>query len=70
MRGKHATKPIGQVIEEARQLAASGVRELIIVAQDTTYYGKDLYGEPRLAELIQELNQVDGFVPAIACCGA
>jgi len=48
MRGKHATKPIEQVVDEAMQLAADGVRELIVVSQDTTYYGMDLYGEPRL----------------------
>lgn len=61
MRGKHATKPMEEVIAEARELAADGVRELNIVAQDTTYYGMDLYGEPRLAELLAELNQVDGL---------
>ena len=44
MRGKHVTKPIEEVLREARELAADGVRELIIVAQDTTYYGMDLYG--------------------------
>ena len=60
MRGKHATKPIEEVIAEARELAADGVRELIIVAQDTTYYGMDLYGEPRLAELLRELEKVEG----------
>ena len=57
MRGKHATKPIEEVIAEAKELAADGVRELIIVAQDTTYYGLDLYGEPRLAELLRELER-------------
>ncbi len=61
MRGKHATKPIETVIDEARELAADGVRELIVVAQDTTYYGMDLYGEPRLVELLRELEQVDGI---------
>ena len=61
MRGKHATKPMEQVIAEATQLANNGVRELIIVAQDTTYYGMDLYGEPRLAELLEELNKIEGF---------
>ena len=61
MRGKHATKPMEEVISEARQLAEDGVRELIVVAQDTTYYGLDLYGEPRLAELLTELDQVDGL---------
>ena len=61
MRGKHASKPVEEIITEARQLAADGVRELIIVAQDTTYYGIDLYGEPRLRELLMELDQIDGF---------
>ena len=61
MRGKHYTKPMEEVIAEARELAADGVRELVIVAQDTTYYGMDLYGEPRLAELLRELEQVEGL---------
>lgn len=61
MRGRHATKPIEEVVAEARELAADGVRELVIVAQDTTYYGKDLYGEPRLVELLAELEKVDGL---------
>ena len=61
MRGKHVTKPIEEVIREARELAADGVRELIIVAQDTTYYGTDLYGRTRLAELLRELDKVDGI---------
>jgi ribosomal protein S12 methylthiotransferase len=61
MRGTHVTKPIEEVIREARELATDGVRELIIVAQDTTYYGLDLYGKVRLAELLRELEQVDGI---------
>ncbi len=61
MRGKHATKPMEDVIAEARELAADGVRELVIVAQDTTYYGMDLYGRPRLAELLRQLEAVEGF---------
>jgi len=61
MRGKHYTKPMEEVIAEARELAADGVRELVIVAQDTTYYGMDLYGKPRLAELLRELEQVEGL---------
>ena len=58
------------------ELAADGVRELIIVAQDTTYYGIDLYGEPRLAELLRELEQVEGHrldsadVPVSRCTSA
>jgi ribosomal protein S12 methylthiotransferase len=61
MRGKHASKPQDEVLREARQLAESGVRELIIVAQDTTYYGRDIFGESRLTELLTELQQVDGI---------
>src|SRR6201997_3088578 len=61
MRGKHVTKPIEEVVREARELAADGVRELIVVAQDTTYYGLDLYGRPRLPELLRELEQIDGL---------
>jgi ribosomal protein S12 methylthiotransferase len=61
MRGKHVSKPIERVIDEARQLADDGVRELIVVAQDTTYYGMDLYGEPRLRELLEALDRVDGL---------
>jgi ribosomal protein S12 methylthiotransferase len=61
MRGKHVTKPIEEVLREARELAGDGVRELIIVAQDTTYYGLDLYGRVRLAELLRELNEVEGL---------
>src|SRR5262249_3079524 len=61
MRGKHATKPIETVLAEARELAADGVRELIVVAQDTTYYGMDLYGEVRLVELLAELECVEGI---------
>lgn len=61
MRGKHITKPMEQVLAEARELAADGVRELIIVAQDTTYYGRDLYGQVRLAELLRKLDRVEGI---------
>src|SRR4051794_22105637 len=61
MRGKHVSKPIEEIIREARELAADGVRELILVAQDTTYYGLDLYGKIRLHELLRELDKVDGI---------
>ncbi len=61
MRGKHVTKPIEQVVAEARELAADGVRELILVAQDTTYYGMDYYGEVWLVDLLKELEQVEGI---------
>jgi len=61
MRGKHASKPMESILLEAHQLAAEGVKELNIVAQDTTYYGIDNYGEPRLTQLLQKLNNVDGI---------
>ncbi len=61
MRGKHATKPIEDVLTEANELAADGVKELVIVAQDTTYYGMDLYAKPRLVELLHELEKVNGI---------
>ena len=61
MRGRHATKPIEEVVREARELAADGVKELVVVAQDTTYYGMDLYGEPRLVELLAELERIEGL---------
>jgi ribosomal protein S12 methylthiotransferase len=61
MRGKHVTKPMEEVVREATELAADGVRELILVAQDSTYYGLDLYGRTRLAELLRQLNAVSGI---------
>ncbi len=61
MRGKHYSKPIEEIVAEARELAADGVRELVIVAQDTTYYGLDLYGRTRLADLLAELERVEGL---------
>src|SRR5918992_7481 len=60
MRGKHVTKPMEEAIREARELVRDGVRELVLVAQDTTYYGMDLYGRVRLAELLRELDRVEG----------
>src|SRR5437016_3665662 len=61
MRGKHVTKPMEQVVHEARERAADGVRELILVAQDTTYYGLDLYGRVRPAEVLRELDRIAGI---------
>lgn len=61
IRGKHASKPLEQVVQEAEQLAAEGTRELVVVAQDTTYYGLDLYGEPRLAQLLARLDPIPGI---------
>jgi len=59
MRGKHVTKPIEQVVAEAQELARDGVRELNIVAQDTTYYGRDLYGTNTLPKLLRELEKIE-----------
>ncbi len=61
MRGKHVTKPIEEVVREAEELVGDGVRELVLVAQDTTYYGLDLYGEVRLTQLLEQLEQIDGL---------
>jgi ribosomal protein S12 methylthiotransferase len=61
MRGKHVTKPIEQILAEARELVSDGVRELILVSQDATYYGLDMYGEVRFAELLRRLDEVDGL---------
>jgi ribosomal protein S12 methylthiotransferase len=61
MRGKHVSKPIEEVVAEARELAADGTRELNLVAQDMTYYGIDVYGRPRLAELLEALKEVEGL---------
>ncbi len=61
MRGKHVTKPIEEVVKEAKELAADGVRELSLVAQDMTYYGLDLYGRTRLADLLNALEEVEGI---------
>ncbi|MEO9593121.1 30S ribosomal protein S12 methylthiotransferase RimO, partial [Rhodopirellula bahusiensis] len=59
MRGKHFSKPIEQIVDEAKRLGDSGVREIVVVAQDTTYYGMDRYGEPRLNQLLQELEKIE-----------
>ncbi len=61
LRGPYASKPIEDVVAEAEQLAAGGVRELVLVAQDTSFYGRDLYGRPRLAELLIRLEAVDSL---------
>ena len=61
MRGKHASKPIEGILEEAQKLADNGVRELIVVAQDTTFYGIDLYGRARLFELFEQLDGIQGL---------
>jgi ribosomal protein S12 methylthiotransferase len=61
MRGKHRSTPIEDLVKEAEKLAANGVKELILIAQDLTYYGLDLYKKRNLAELLQALAQVEGI---------
>ena len=61
IRGKHTSVPMEQILDEAQKLAERGVKELIIIAQDTTYYGIDLYGRRRLADLLTELCKIKGI---------
>lgn len=61
IRGKLRSRKIEDIVEEARNLAKKGVRELIVVAQDTTAYGEDIYGESRLTELLLELCRIEGL---------
>lgn len=61
MRGLHKSKPMEDLISETRFLAKNGVKELIIIGQDTTDYGKDLYGKRNIAELLQKLSEVEGI---------
>lgn len=61
MRGKHRTKPIEEILNEANHLASRGVKELILIGQDTTYYGVDLYGGRQLKRLLLELSEVPGI---------
>lgn len=60
MRGKHISTPIEEVVEEATKLAKKGVKELILIAQDLTYYGLDIYKKRELARLLKELVKIDG----------
>ena len=61
IRGKHLSVPMEELVAEAEHLAAKGVKELIVIAQDTTYYGLDLYGERKLAELVRRLSGIAGI---------
>lgn len=61
MRGGHRSRPIESILDEAQRLAGMGVRELIIISQDTTFYGQDLYGKLRFADLLRALAQVEGI---------
>ncbi len=61
MRGKHKSKPMEELVIEAEKLAAKGVKELVLIAQDLTYYGLDLYKKRNLAELLEHLVKVEGI---------
>ena len=61
MRGKHRSKPIEDLVAEASGLAANGVKELILIAQDLTYYGLDLYKKRNLADLLRQLAKIEGI---------
>lgn len=61
IRGKYVSEPMDKLIEEAESLASNGITELIVIAQDTTRYGIDLYKKPMLASLLERLNKIDGL---------
>lgn len=59
IRGRFRSRPIDEVVDEAKHLAANGITEIVVVAQDTTRYGEDLYGTSKLPELLRELNKIE-----------
>ena len=61
IRGTHISVPMEQILEEAKNLVAKGVKEILVIAQDTSYYGMDLYGERKLGELLRALCQIEGI---------
>lgn len=61
MRGNHISRPIEELVKEAKNLAAQGTKELLLIAQDSTYYGLDLYKKRNLAELLRNLSDVEGI---------
>lgn len=61
IRGKHISRPIEDLVMEANFLAKKGVKELIVIAQDSTFYGKDIYGKRRIAELLTQLSSINGI---------
>ena len=61
MRGSHVSRPMESLLTEARSLASKGVKELIVIGQDTTDYGKDIYGKRNLAELLNKISAIDGI---------
>ncbi len=61
IRGKHVSKPIPELVDQAKWLAEEGVKELILIAQDSTFYGKDIYGKRELSTLLKKLETVEGL---------
>ena len=61
IRGRHRSRSMEEILKEAEKLADTGVKEICIVSQDTTYYGKDLYGEYRLIKLLEKLEKIEGI---------
>ena len=61
IRGPFVSRPKEQIIDEAKRLADEGIREIVVIAQETNFWGQDLYGRPMLAELLAELQAIDGF---------
>ena len=61
MRGKHRSKSIENIVRETKNLVKNGVKEIMVIAQDSTYYGLDLYGERKLPDLLRELSDVEGL---------
>ena len=61
MRGKHISRPMEELVAEAKSLAANGTKELLLIAQDSTYYGLDIYKDRKLAELMSRLSDVEGI---------
>ena len=61
IRGKHRSRSIDSLVEESKKLAENGAKELLLVSQDSSYYGKDLYGKQAIVELLQELEKIDGI---------
>ena len=61
MRGKHVSTPIEDLVAEAKRLAVAGTREILLIAQDSTYYGLDIYGKRRLGDLLKALSDVEGI---------
>ena len=61
IRGKFISRKMEEILDEAKMLASKGIKEVIIIAQDTTKYGIDIYGTPKLAELLQKISEIDGI---------